>query len=184
MPDEIKSISYSGTQSHAHVERLLGNSRRLLIISPYIDSYYSDYLSRISSGKRVYVIASSISEKGRKALSSGMSYFGKVWLSLSFASVLFGAGVLLLGYMPGISFFALAAILLFFGVRSRNSIRLKIPHKFVHAKMYITENGAILGSANLTFRGMHDNVEHIEVVSDPDKIKSLEKQFWEIWNSS
>ena len=64
-----------------------------------------------------------------------------------------------------------------------STVKLKIPSKFVHAKMYIGDAEAIRGSANLTFKGMHKNIEHIELTSDPVQIKELEKQFWRIWSS-
>ena len=38
-----------------------------------------------------------------------------------------------------------------------------------------------MGSANLTYSGMHKNIEHIEVIKEGDRIAELEKHFRQLW---
>ena len=104
----------------------------------------------------------------------------------------------------GIIFFALANLLnyLLFGVSEifilgtgiflilfmiiypkGSRIEFRKPKGFVHSKFYIGENGAIQGSANLTYNGMHKNVENISIIRDQEGIEKLRKEFYKLWDS-
>ena len=50
--------------------------------------------------------------------------------------------------------------------------------------MYIAEHAAATGSANLTYSGMHRNVEHLSMTYSHDEIRRLEKQFWRLWDAA
>ena len=80
--------------------------------------------------------------------------------------------------------FAAAFAYLLISLSSCKKIRLKAPKEFVHAKMYVGDETAIEGSANLTYNGMHKNVEQISVTRNEKKIAELKEQFWKLWNSA
>ncbi|MDE1811173.1 MAG: hypothetical protein KGH66_03965, partial [Candidatus Micrarchaeota archaeon] len=69
--------------------------------------------------------------------------------------------------------------------RLETRLRVRIADKkFVHEKLYIGESTAITGSANLTFNGMHKNIEHIETTADPRKVQELTRHFDELWKQT
>jgi phosphatidylserine/phosphatidylglycerophosphate/cardiolipin synthase-like enzyme len=179
-----ENLSYYGSSSYVHVDKLIKSERNLLIISPYIDDYYARFLLRHSRGKRIYVLSSSIAQTAAKKLNSSSvpGAIALVWISAS-ANLI----VLYLGKFSSI--FAVASIsvaIVYFiaSLFSRRNIRLKTPREFVHAKLYVGDSAAIEGSANLTFSGMHKNIEHISVTRNERKIAELKEQFWKLWNSA
>ncbi|MGC8776943.1 MAG: phospholipase D-like domain-containing protein [Candidatus Micrarchaeia archaeon] len=170
---------------HKYVERLIKESKRVLIVSPYIDEYYAKFILRHARGKKIYIISSSPEKGAARLLQKG-----------SFPSLSLVLAVLLL-----ISYFTLAAVgknfepillaslffltvfaIRLFGRKPRN-IKLKIPKDFVHSKFYVGDASAIVGSANLTYRGMHKNIEHIEVIENLEHVKKLESEFWRLWGA-
>ena len=68
--------------------------------------------------------------------------------------------------------------------RISNGVSVKVPRNFVHAKMYISGQMAMIGSANLTYSGMHRNIEHMSVIRSSREIGRLASQFWELWGNS
>jgi len=50
----------------------------------------------------------------------------------------------------------------------------------LHSKMYIVDDVAIVGSANLTESGLFRNIEFVAVIRDPELIKEIEELFEEI----
>ncbi len=185
MPFWRKNSHSSGVDNYRHVERLLRSGREICIISPYIDAYYAATIRRYANRKRFYIISSKLDTKARSILESGVSWLGVVVFAAVVAFVIWLLFVLMLLtlailLLAGIAVLARIAV---FKVFSRNGIRLKVPRHFVHAKMYMSERMAISGSANLTYKGMHSNVEHIDVIYDPKEILEFKKQFWRIWDS-
>ncbi len=185
MPFWSRNRYSSGVDSYRYVEKLIRGGKEVYIVSPYIDAYYAALIRRYANWKRFYIISSSLDENAKKILESRGSWMGVgifavfvVFVSwILFALSLFSLDILIL---------ALAAILarvIVFKFSTRNRIRLKVPRSFVHAKMYISERMAISGSANLTYRGMHSNVEQIEVVYDQKAILDFKKRFWSMWDS-
>ncbi|MDE1855793.1 MAG: hypothetical protein KGH49_00970 [Candidatus Micrarchaeota archaeon] len=181
----FKTPSYSGADSYKYVENLIRQGRRILIVSPYIDRYYANFILSHSSGKSYHIISSSIEDGAKKLLTNGRfptEFFAST-------SLFFAADIMLL-YLNLMQYFAyltivvaaMAALTFHSLTRRRGNINLKLPNEFVHAKIYISENQAINGSANLTYKGMHKNIEHVELTDDSNEIQRLEKQFWKLWN--
>ena len=170
----------SGRSSYSEVERLIMNGRELCIVSPYIDSYYARLLSRNSGGKRVFILSSSIDKEAAKLIGRRFSLSKFVlFLALMAVELYIGAGL-------GNYILAMAATLATLGAGillswTGSGISLRIPKRFVHAKMYISESRAITGSANLTYRGMHSNVEMIEVIDDRETVERMKRMFWKMW---
>lgn len=177
--------SYSGRDSYKYVEKVLVHGKELLVVSPFIDTYYADFLSRHSRGRKVYVLSSSIEEHARKAMQGGGLRRTPIVLILIMVLldyVFYALGDLTLPVIAvSIVIIIISALLIKRGKGS--SITLRIPRSFVHAKMYISDNEAAYGSANLTFAGMHKNIEHIDVI-EGDEVKRLRGQFWRMWKEA
>ncbi len=176
--------SYYGKRAYKYVDRLLRESRDLLIVSPYIDDYYASYLARHSRGKKIYIISSSIASTAAKKLRRDDSLGG----SFTAAFITVSVNWLLFVLNDSNPLFTFSSVtigmaLVFLSLTHRNSIFLKIPQEFVHAKMYVGDSEAIEGSANLTYAGMHKNIESIRQVVDPKAVDALKRQFWTLWNS-
>lgn len=183
-----KSISnntyYSGSNAGRHLDELLKHRGSLLIVSPYIDAYYAKILLKLSGRRKINVITSSADEDALKLLGKGGSV---LWIA---AYVLLSVLILYAMGIAGITgyYLLIALIPVMIGTlkhwRIRRNISLKVPKRFVHVKMYIAEGMAMTGSANLTYKGMHKNVEHVTVTYSEDEIKKLRAQFWEMWNDA
>ncbi|MEM3019972.1 MAG: phospholipase D-like domain-containing protein [Candidatus Micrarchaeaceae archaeon] len=182
---------YSGNEGYKHVERLFHSSRSIDIITPYIGIQYAKMLYGLAgSGKRIRIIIA----KGQDSNSAAISYLGpKVHSNIQYSlasAVSFIAFVLL--YLMGLPYEAFILLLLFLlftflalrrAPQNRN-IYVRYAPGFVHEKIYIGDNEAITGSANLTYSGMHKNTEYLEVIRDSDRIEALEKHFNTLWNGS
>ena len=55
--------------------------------------------------------------------------------------------------------------------------------RMVHAKIYIIDNTAITGSANLTRSGLWRNMETLTIHEDPEEIRQVEEQFLQVWRA-
>jgi phosphatidylserine/phosphatidylglycerophosphate/cardiolipin synthase-like enzyme len=176
---------YYGTDTYKYINGMIKSSRRMYIVSPYIDRYYANLMARSTRSTEFYIISSSIDVDAKKRLEKGGS---KIILALwAIASILlfyleFAAGVH--SYLLA---FSILPILWGFGRYSSGSraarrIHIKVPRQFVHAKTYVSDQQAISGSVNLTYKGTHSNVEHIEVSKDPREVGIMQEQFWELWN--
>ncbi len=53
---------------------------------------------------------------------------------------------------------------------------------FIHSKIYIIDDIAVIGSPNLTVGGLRRNIEAIVLIDEVDKVKSLEKTFVKLWS--
>lgn len=177
-----KSSYYYGKESYRHVERLIDSGREILIISPYIDDYYASFISKRAHGKKFHILTSSIEVNAKKRItnsSSGIGLFAAIAIAtgiFEFAIKLKPLFVILIPAMIMLSYLLIRP--------GRNSVDIKVPRKFVHAKLYVSEKNAVSGSANLTYSGMHKNMEHIEVTFDSDQVKKLRDEFWDAWNSA
>ncbi|MEM4099449.1 MAG: phospholipase D-like domain-containing protein [Candidatus Micrarchaeaceae archaeon] len=171
-------LSYSGSESYRYLKHVLNGKGPLLVVSPYIDVYYASALKRISASRKVYVIASSIDDKARKYLIHRRISWNFLALALIFlvASIVLG----LLSLLVSIAFFEVFLM----RYKTPSNIFIKVPASFVHAKIYISDEAALYGSANLTYAGMHKNIEHIELTRNKDEIESLSRQFWKLWRSA
>ncbi len=173
---------YSGDSSFKYIDRLIrSRSDKLLICTPYIDRYYLKMLKRESYKKRVMLISSKASEQ---KISEALRDRRRLYLILfiipySILSLYLYATIRLFSYYVFIPIlFAVIAAAL-----SRNNrIRVKIIKKsFVHEKIYINDDTAIVGSANLTFVGTHKNIEHIRIISDRAKANEMSDYFNKLW---
>ncbi len=191
MPQEDAGRYYSGDRSYTYAEPLLRKGRDLCIVSPYIDRYYANFIRNISQDRRIRIISSSIDWEAR-ALLERKSNTGMLIVA---AMALISANYLLYegAYPPAV--LALSALLtvailalLLAGhvsgsLQKNRNIILKVPKTFIHAKLYISENAAMTGSANLTYRGMHKNIEQIEIIRSEEGIRRLRQEFMRLWDS-
>ena len=171
----------SGSESYKYVEPLIRKGSTVCIVSPYVDEYYARFLSRNSLGKRIHIISSSMDKEAIRIL-------GKRFSVVRFLlAILLSAVELYLGILYSLYAYALIAVALtliagyFASITGNRNISLVMPKRFVHAKMYISENEAISGSANLTYRGMHRNVEMLEIMHDKESVESMSSTFWKMW---
>ncbi len=179
---------YSGSESHMFVDGLIsGKGRELLIVSPYIDNYYARALLRASKRKRVRIVTSPDALEYRGSFLGSLSLHKMMGYAKATAyfSVLFAIGLYLKFYYVVAPIAVIAMAMFVLMLRSRNSanIRLKVIREpFVHEKLYICNGTAVTGSANLTYKGMHRNIEHVEVTSDDQEVAALERHFEELWS--
>jgi phosphatidylserine/phosphatidylglycerophosphate/cardiolipin synthase-like enzyme len=177
--------SYSGSSSYRYINSLIRKGSELYIVSPYIDNYYATVIRDLSSSRRFRIISSSIDERAKSILThnvpkSKLALYFLMSLLVSYATyfllhtLLYPAVIMLM--------FVIYAAIVRLTTGNRN-VYLKIPNRFVHAKMYISEDQAITGSANLTYKGTHVNVEHIEIIRDRRRVDELRKDFLRLWNS-
>ncbi|EQD48311.1 hypothetical protein B2A_08021 [mine drainage metagenome] len=186
------SKSYSGSESYKYVERLLRSSRSIDIVTPYIGAYYAKALVRhAASGKRIRVIIAN----GQAVNSEATSYVksavsgSRRYTHISVLSFL----AFILSYLYGLQYLSLIFLLVFLFFlasalkripKKKLDIAVRYAQGFVHEKMYIGDSEAITGSANLTYSGMHKNIEHLEITMDAGKISDLEKHFNALWGNS
>ena len=178
-----KNERYYGKDTYRHFDKLLSRTGEILIVSPYIDAYYAKILVRKSRGRKIYLISSS-PESGALKIIKGESA-SLVIVAYTALSLLLFLLLLHLGIRNSLLFISLLPFLfgLYKAFTKRSKVRVKLPKQFIHAKMYISKDMAITGSANITYNGMHKNLEQTEIVYNVDEISRLRKQFWRIWNS-
>jgi len=193
--------THYGTNSYKYINELIKESKELLIISPYIDLYYAKYLLRHAKGKSIRILSSSISKDAKKALTKTHGLLGFLISTLFLIASGLAAFVyfptkthILLDLLLGTSFLIIAvasAIATFVYLlvyltdrRLKKGIMLKVPKRFIHAKLYIGDSYAIEGSANLTFAGTHGNIEQIRVVKGQHEINELKREFEKLWREA
>lgn len=68
-----------------------------------------------------------------------------------------------------------------------NNLKLLVIQKdsdegFIHSKLYVIDREyAVTGSANLTRRGLYDNVESLNIFEEPDDVAKIELEFSRLW---
>ncbi len=179
--------SYSGQDSYRQVDPMIAHARRLMIISPYISNGYARALAaRAASGASVRVITSESAVGGSSIL---IGNYGMTHVRAVLFLVLLDAISIYLGFVYTtiiISFMIAVLGVLSFARRRGISLNMSVKvsrDKFVHEKIYLSDDMAITGSANLTYSGMHRNVEHIYVIRDPARVKELRAHFEGLWAS-
>ncbi len=175
------SEHYCGSDTHRYINALIESTGDILIVSPYLDDYYAGVLSSKKSGRKFYVISSSMERRAAKLLTgkrSALPILGYIALSIALLYLSFIIGLNGLLLLP--SFIPIVVGIIKHRPVSSN-VALKIPKRFVHAKMYISGTMAITGSANLTYAGTHKNVEQISITHDSGEIGRLREQFWNLW---
>ena len=180
---------YSGDSSYRYINQLIGNrDRELMVISPYISNHYTRMLLKACGRKRIRIITSEISLGYRGSMLKGLrnrGLGGYMTAILYFAALDAIVIYLRLYYIVGATTLLLLISLLLTMRRRRNIVKnmmLKTTgEQFVHEKLYISDSMAIVGSANLTYAGMHRNIEHIEVIKDRNEIEELKRHFNSLW---
>ncbi len=186
-----RNESYSGDSSYRYVDKLIkNNDRELMIVSPYISDYYIRMLLR-KGNKQIRIITSnsSTSYKGtsiNKYIMGGTKGYVKatiffllldlisIYLKFSYTTIILSAIVMVL---------LILAIRKF--AKYGSNIKVKVSKgKFIHEKLYIGREIAIVGSANLTYNGMHRNLEHIDVIRDRERIDGLKEHFEQLWSKN
>ncbi len=181
---------YSGNSSYKYINQLIDNGdRELLVVSPYISNHYTKMLLKVCGRKRIRVITSEISLGYRGSMLKGITnkgLGGYINAILYFAAL--DAIVVYLKYAYLVSIITLLLLIsLLLTMRRREKVSKNIKLKttgeeFVHEKLYISDSMAIVGSANLTYNGMHKNIEHIEVIKDGKEIAKLKEHFDSLWH--
>ena len=180
------AVGYSGNESYRYVEKAIDEAGELLIVSPYIDMYYAKFIAQKSKGKKIRIISSSMETAAKMEIGGSRRLKGLFY----FIFFLFFADLALYLIHIDIVLVEAASVLLLavavpLGARKKGAVaEMKHPKKFVHAKMYISDTLAIVGSANLTYRGMHSNIEHLEIITDREKIGELRRIFWKMWKEA
>ncbi len=188
MQFQSQKVHYSGSDSYKFIDGMIkSKGSELLVVSPYVDNYYAKALLRASRHRRVRIVTSpdAIAHKDsflRHITLQRMKGYAK-------ATVYFGLLSMITFYLRFyyvlVPIAALAIVSLALTLRSRHStaIRLKVvKNKFVHEKLYISNGTAVTGSANLTYSGMHRNIEHVDVTKDPQEVGVLMKHFEALWS--
>lgn len=183
-PFAQKDSSYSGKESYKYVDRILKGEKNLMIVSPYIDEYYANYLVNHARGKRIRILSSSMHAGAARRLRGR-----NVWPAVRFSMLVAAFNIMF--FLFGLQFLAFLAVssaaavlYLALSLVGKRDISLRVPKDFVHAKMYIGDSVAAEGSANLTYAGMHQNVEHMDVIYDRKRIADLRRQFSRMWDSA
>ncbi len=181
---------YSGSSSYRYIEPLItGSGKSLKVICPFISPAYAKMLVRQSGSKDVSVITSSskISWSAVRIMRRGRR-FPYVTLSAYFIilSILFYAFRFYAAELAAVPITALVVGLTVahYARPRRQRIKVKVASEsFIHEKVYLSDNSAIVGSANLTYAGLHKNIEHIELIHDASRVHSLDRHFDELWAS-
>ncbi|MDE1868484.1 MAG: hypothetical protein KGH60_00760 [Candidatus Micrarchaeota archaeon] len=194
MSDQRQDELYSGDSSYKFVDELIKNKDKTLrIVSPYISNHYTRMLLNMKRRKDIRIITSNISLEYRNSLLKeflGLGRFKRYMhlIAIFTVAAVFAFWIRFLGIGLLATLFDIITIALFYmAYRRRMEARLRVKiadKKFVHEKLYIGDSAAITGSANLTFNGMHKNIEHIERTNDQRKVSELARHFDELWKST
>ena len=183
--------AYSGKNSYKLMDDfLLSKGRSLMIISPYISEYYINKLLKESKKSRIYIITSNKNEGVHAKKYYHLPIMGYIKLLASAlvvgaVSLFFGYYVLSLLIIQMIILITIPYAIIFVKILfSRDQkMEIRISKAFIHEKIYIAEKSAITGSANLTYSGMHKNIEHIEAITDKKRIAELRAHFNSLWKN-
>jgi phosphatidylserine/phosphatidylglycerophosphate/cardiolipin synthase-like enzyme len=181
--------SHSGTDSYAYVEPLLTEkASELLVISPYIGHGYANLLVELGRRKRVRVITSGSAEwlegyarrHSWSVLFSHIKAMGAILLVCLALAYLKAYRLALAA--AGVFFLTLCVGYLKFSSTKRSDIKVKVVRSaFIHEKVYISDSRAVVGSANLTNPGMHKNIEHVQAITERERVDELRVHFEELW---
>jgi len=179
-------IWYSGKESYKYVDKLLSNNERSLrIVSPFISKYYAKRINQIAKKKSIYIITSKATAKNEKELKRLFSSS-----SVSLSALLYLAVLSSIIAVLGLYTFFTVTILLFGivlwkytrGMNTRLHLKV-VSSDFIHEKLYISDTIAITGSANLTYSGMHRNIESINITKNLEEVEILKKHFDRLWQT-
>jgi phosphatidylserine/phosphatidylglycerophosphate/cardiolipin synthase-like enzyme len=75
----------------------------------------------------------------------------------------------------------------FLGRQKKDWIRPSLDYKvikrdFIHAKIYVIDGeSAIVGSCNLTYGGLWNNIEHLVITENAQEAKMIESDYERLW---
>lgn len=188
----MQDESYSGDSSYRYVDGLVNNDdSELLIVSPYISNHYIKMLVGKSGSKRIRVITSN-SSLGYKDSTLNRYVVGSIKNHIKAIAFILFLDIISVFLQFGYTTIILTVVLLVLAALTYRKYRLTDANfkvkvakdRFVHEKLYIGSDIAIVGSANLTYNGMHRNIEHIDVVREKDKISKLRSHFESLWHNN
>ena len=180
----MKVISQKGVGKY--VERLVKSSEKfLVVVSPWISERYAKMVVKKSTdGVNVIVVTTRDSEKIflklLKKICPQKNNSNKMLIFISILLTPFIIGIILL----------LALFLKSRKVKKKEGkIKVIVVDKdfFVHVKAYINEKYAIVGSVNLTERGLWKNVEMITMFiksKDKDDYESIREEIQKVISES
>lgn len=177
----------SGSNSYKLIEELFKKSNELMIISPFISKNYASTLLRYSQSKKVRIILSN--NKSNMAalgvLNTKTGINGNIKLFLFIFTLLVISIILNFAAISLFLLIFLILLLIYIINKTRsngNNLHIKVPKgKFIHEKLYIGSNYAIVGSANLTYSGMHKNIEYMRIINDQKELIELKEHFNSLW---
>lgn len=185
-----KTRGYSGNETYKFIDELLNDDgKSLRIVSPYIGISYARKLLKLAKRKKIYILTSGDDKKkDEDAVKLLLGSSGKLNLKLLFL-FLIAEGMLF--YLKFYLYGAIVLALLVFGLYLETVRKVGIPNlhvkiattKFIHEKIYISHNKAIVGSANMTWSGTHKNIEHIEIIKDLGRVRELSQHFDKLWGN-
>ena len=177
----------SGSNSYKLIEELFKKSTELMIISPFISKDYANLLLNYSQSKRVRIILSNSKSNmaALEVLNIKTNVNGSIKLFL-FLFILLSVSIILNFTATSLFLLIFIILLLIYIINKKKSkgsnLHIKVPKgKFVHEKLYIGNNYAIAGSANLTYSGMHKNIEYMRIINNQDELKRLKEHFNSLW---
>lgn len=186
---DVQAGGYSGSESYKYIEPILRDqSGELLVITPYMSMGYAKMLVGLGKRKQVRVITSSASEQVASFIRHRSKYIVYGYLG-PIALFIFAAVIAMYFsfYQIGLGALGLAGLvaliaLIRYRISKNSDIEVRIyQDRFVHEKAYISHEAAAVGSANLTFSGMRKNVERVEIITDPSRIRTLRDHFFDLW---
>lgn len=176
---------YSGNESYKFVDKLLEAPGEKRIITPYIDAFYARKLLDASRKGRIWLITSSApnNKEAMRLISRGRKHrlLLQSFYFLALAAILYVVGLHVVAEISCAIGIVLITVMVAMRTHSRGGqrgVEVKVIRSlFVHEKMYLGRDYAIVGSANLTYNGMHKNIEHIETISDAKKLHEMGAHF-------
>jgi phosphatidylserine/phosphatidylglycerophosphate/cardiolipin synthase-like enzyme len=189
---DVQAGGYSGSESYKYVEPILyDRGGELLVVSPYIGMGYAKRLVALGKRKKVRVVTSRYSQQVCEYIQHHSRHllYGYIKAFAILAMAAFVAAYFSLYLIAGIAVAGMALVslvaLLMYSLSRSSNIEVRVSYdRFVHEKAYISGGAAAVGSANLTYNGMHKNVERVEVITDPERVARLRTHFFDLWKSS
>ena len=186
---ESMEKGYSGNESYKFVDKLIDGNGDFLIITPYIDAFYAEKVLKAGGRRRIKIITSgapnnkealALLAKGKKSWVRFVGIYFLVLAGLLYLAHFYNAALLSAGIFVIVALFIVLRRINGKGKQANVEVKV-VKNFFVHEKIYISVDSAIVGSANLTYNGMHKNIEHIEIISDPSRVAELKSHFNRLW---
>lgn len=156
-------------------QALRSAKKRIIVVSPWISEEYALLLrQKAESGVDVRLVVSRPSES-EGALKHLMRWNLRPEYAVLLLLALFILTASLLSSLiiPALMGGVLLLLSLFLILHRSPAVDLRTPEPFIHAKVYVADGRAYLSSANLTRAGLHENVEFVVEVDDPQLVERI-----------